>query len=798
MIKPRWRKVFKDIWGNKTRTVLVILSISIGVFAIGMIVGTRIMLREDLSTSYAETNPASAVLFVSNFDETIVDVATRVDGVLDAQGRRSVRVRVQVGPDEWKSMEVEAMADYDDLRLNKIAPVSGDWPPAKEGVLLERASLGLANADVGDDLIVERTDGRQRTISVGGIVHDLNREPAQFTGRPVGFVTLDTLEWLGFSRDFDELHILVAENQTDKDHIEAVAKAVEDKLEKSGFTVFWTWLPEPGEHPAQSAVDPMLVILGVLGGLALFASSFLVINIINGLLSQHVQQIGIMKAIGARKSQITQMYLVTVGSLGVISLFIAVPLGGLAAYGFTSFMAGLINFDLRGFRIPSQSLIIMVAVGIFVPIVASLFPIFKGAGITVREAISDFGLGKGQFGASVIDRFVSWVTSKVLKLTRPMQIALRNTIRRKARLIFTLITMILGGSIFIGILSVHASLLATLDSALDYFAYDVEVDFNRYYRVSELQRVALQIPGVAEADSWIGSSGRRVRPDGQEGPNLSVLGTVADTNLIQPQLLQGRWLREDDTNAIVLNTEVTKEEEDVSVGDTIVLNIDGREREWRVVGLVKGILTGPLAYANRPFLERELRQVGKVSGIQIITAQKDAAFQSQMAKDVKIAYEEAGFQVQSTGTIQDIRDRIEYQFNLIVVFLAVMAILIALVGGLGLMGTMSINVLERTREIGVMRAVGASDGSVLRIVLVEGIFVGFISWILGGLLAMPIGKLLSNVVGTAFLQSPLTYVFSYQGAIGWLAAVLIIAVVASFLPARKASRLSVRETLAYE
>ncbi|MCP4184918.1 MAG: FtsX-like permease family protein, partial [Hyphomicrobiales bacterium] len=407
-----------------------------------------------------------------------------------------------------------------------------------------------------------------------------------------------------------------------------------------------------------------------------------------------------MKAIGAKRPQIAQMYLVTIGSLGIVSLFIAIPLGGLAAYGFTSFMAGLINFDLRGFRIPTESILVMVAVGIIVPILASLSPIIKGVSITVREAISDFGLGKGQFGTSKFDRLVSWVTGRVLKLTRPLQISLRNTIRRKARLIFTLITMILGGSIFIGILSVHASLLATLDSALDYFAYDVDVNFKQSYRIDEIQRVALQIPGVVEADSWIGSSGRRVRPDGDEGPNLQIIGTAADTNLIKPQLLEGRWLRSDDTNAIVLNTEVTKEEEDVAVGDIILLNIDGREREWRVVGLVQGILTGPLAYTNRPYFERELRQVGRAGSIQIIAAQTDPAFQAELARTVKAAFEETGFQVNSTGTIQDIRDRIEYQFNLIVVFLAVMAVLIALVGGLGLMGTMSINVLERTREIG--------------------------------------------------------------------------------------------------
>jgi putative ABC transport system permease protein len=124
--------------------------------------------------------------------------------------------------------------------------------------------------------------------------------------------------------------------------------------------------------------------------------------------------------------------------------------------------------------------------------------------------------------------------------------------------------------------------------------------------------------------------------------------------------------------------------------------------------------------------------------------------------------------------------------------------LIAIVGGLGLMGTMSINVIERTREIGVMRAVGASDGSVIQVFVVEGIFIGLLSWMVGVVLALPIGKLLSDAVGVAFLEAPLSYTFSTKGTLLWLAIVVVLASLASILPAWNASRLSVREVLAYE
>ena len=152
----------------------------------------------------------------------------------------------------------------------------------------------------------------------------------------------------------------------------------------------------------------------------------------------------------------------------------------------------------------------------------------------------------------------------------------------------------------------------------------------------------------------------------------------------------------------------------------------------------------------------------------------------------------------SVFTIERLRRITGGFFDVIVFMLLAMGILIASVGALGLMGTMSTNVLERTREIGVMRAIGASDGAVQRIVIVEGILIGLISWMIGGALAFPAGLALSSAVGNVLFQTALPYSFSSSGVFTWLAIVVVLATIASFLPAWNASRLTVREVLAYE
>jgi len=798
MLRPRWRKVIRDLWGNKIRTILVVLSIAIGVFSIGMIISTQILLKEELAVSYSATNPASFILYTDPFDAELLDTIRRLDGVREAEARRSLTLPLQVAPDEWKSMNVAVIPDYREMQIHLINPVSGAWPPPRRALVVERASLPYMGAELGDSVTVEAPDGSFLKLELAGLAHDIFTNPVQFTGQPNAYLNVDTMEWLGYPRTFDEMLLVVDGDSTDEAHVQAVADLVRTKVEKGGLTVYYTYLPKPGEHPANDVVQPLLLILGAMGLASLGASAFLVVNIINALLAQHTQQIGIMKAVGARRAQIVQMYLVSVMLLGLFSLIIAMPLSALAAYGLTGYLASLINFDLAGLRVPPRAAVVELTVAIIVPLVAALVPVIRGSSITVREALSEQGLGKGQFGTHLLDRLVEWITGRLLALSRPMRISLRNTIRRKARLMLTLFTLILGGAIFIGVLSVRASLLSTLDDALAYFNYDADLNFGRAYRIAEIEREASKVPGVKEVQCWITASARRLRPDGQESESFALFGTDPQSSFIQPILLEGRWLSPQDENSIVLNSLVLKEEPDVHVGDWIDLTLEDRETHWQVVGIVQAVLTGGIGYVNQPYLARSLNFVGRSGWLLVIADQHDGAFQRDLARRLKDHFDSVGMQVSATGTTAEIRELIEYQFNIIVILLAVMAVLIAMVGGLGLTGTMSINVLERTREIGVMRAVGASDGSVLRIVLVEGMVVGVLSWIVGGLAAYPMGLLLSNIVGVSLLESPLDYRFATAGAFGWLAAVLVIAALASLLPAWNASRLSVRQTLAYE
>ena len=131
-----------------------------------------------------------------------------------------------------------------------------------------------------------------------------------------------------------------------------MATEVSDRLEKAGAPVAFTQVPTPGEHPAQDVLNPVFLILGVIGALSLAVSGFLVINTISAILAQQSRQIGIMKAVGARDRQVAGVYFGIVLGYALVALLFAIPLGALGAWVLTQFTAGLLNFEATTFFLP--------------------------------------------------------------------------------------------------------------------------------------------------------------------------------------------------------------------------------------------------------------------------------------------------------------------------------------------------------------------------------------------------------------------------------------------------------------
>ncbi|HXF61257.1 MAG TPA: FtsX-like permease family protein [Caldilineaceae bacterium] len=796
----RWRYIGRTLWLYRARAMLIVLSVAVGLFAFGLIAGAGYMLRTELPARYQEVNPASAVLHTSPFDTETVEAIRRMPEVAAAEGRTVAMLQYQHASGEWRDLQVFALQDYTSSQVNMVRPYRGPWPPPDHQALVERNSLAIMGLAVGDSLLVENDAGDRRRLPIAGLTHDMNQPPAQITDVPYAYVTRDTLEWLGLPRTFNELHLLVAEGRLDKAHITRVAQEATDKLERSGLTVYWTEVPEPGEHFVEDFLPTILVILGSLALLALILSSFLVINVIAALLTQQVRQIGIMKAIGARTAQIAAIYVRMVLCFGAGALVLAIPLGMIGARLFARFIAAQLNFDLADFRPAPAVLALEVMVGLATPVAAALWPILATARKTVREALQETGLeGEGPPQGTLARRLLA--LQQQLPLSRPLRLSLRNTFRRRGRLARTLLPLSLGGAIFMSVLSVRASLFRTLEETLVERGFDVQVQFSRPYQVRRIEYEVAQVEGVATLESWTAREAVPVHADGSQGDSLRVYALPATTQVFQPNLVAGRWLRPDDANALVIPTSLLALEPGFALSQTVTLRIGNEETNWQIVGinqLFQPPLVPAAVYVNQPYFWQEMGAYGRSDTARILTTAHDAATHRRVAQALENRLQAAGLKVKSIRTATEDRTVFTERFNIITIILLIMAFLLATVGSLGLMGTMSINVLERRREIGVMRAIGASDQAILRIVVAEGMVISLLSWAGAALLSQPMGRALSFQVGMNFAKLPLSYVYDLRAPVLWLLIIVVVSVLASLAPARSATAVSVRETLAYE
>jgi putative ABC transport system permease protein len=794
------RKVLRDAWSNKSRTFLVVLSIAIGVFALSLTFRTQALLSSNMLASYAAIDPAEITLTADPFDEQLVKAIRDMPGVRAAEGRNQFQVRVKIGA-EWRQLILTAVDDFGQMPVNRLAPAGGAWPPPKHTLALERSYLDAVGGQLGTALTIEAPDGRQYQMPVAGLAHDLTAVSGRLGNNVLfGYISMDTLEWLRQPRAYNQLQIAVDGDPFDMAHVRRVADRARARLEDAHLTVASTRIREPDKPELYNIIASILQTLAALGILSLFLSTFLVMNTIAGLLARQVPQIGVLKAIGAPARDIAVMYLTAVLIFALLALIVAVPLGAIGARALTAQLARLLNYDIQSLDVPPAVTALEIGAGLVVPLLAALYPIFAGTRVTVRQAIS--GQGNDQFGTGALDR----LSGRIRGVPAALLYALRNMLRRKGRLALTLAALSLGGAIVIAVLSVRASLSATLDQVTDYWRQDVTVTFDRPYRTAEIANQVRGVPGVASLDYQIVVLGARQRPGGGEADQASAIFGVAPTSdMMRPTVVQGRWLTPADTNAVVINVDFAAHEPDVALGDTITLDIAGRKSKWRVVGVVTTQMVGlgapqpgqPMAYTPFDALAAAQRQDGYANRAAIAIARHDAASQAAAARALEARFAGSNQRV-VIQTHAGVRDLIAGLFSTLVLLLLVMALLFIVVGGVGLAGAMSLNVLERTKEIGVLRAIGASSASVTRIILAEGICIALVSWLLAALIALPLSKALGAVIGTSMLSWPLVYVFPPLAVLVWLAAAIVLGAIASYLPARGATQLTVRDVLAYE
>jgi putative ABC transport system permease protein len=472
-ITAPWRKVIRDVWRERTRATLVVLAIAVGLGSCLAVLSTYAILQRELNRGYLATNPASAVLFIEPIDESLIASTIARDDVEDADARRVVSGRIRTSDGSWRRLLLFVIRDFQQLKISTITPEAGAWPPAAGDLLIERDAFQVAKLHLGDVATIETKEGGERTLRVAGRVHDAGQAQARMENMVYGYISAQTLEAVGAPAGFDRLYIMASGDQLDEAHVRQVAADLKQWLESTGHIVKRMEVPTPGQHPHAVIMGLLLLLIAAFGFFALALSGVIVVNLLLAMLAAERRQIGVMKAVGGSRGQIARLYLAEAGLFGLAAFIVATPAGIALGRTLSRYFAVLLNFDLASLSSPPWVYGLAIAVALVVPLAAAAYPVAVATEITVREAVDASGLNASRFGASRLERLVCGVG----RASRPWLLGLRNSLRRRTRTAFTLITLSSAGAFFISALSVRASLMATADRRFGAGSYGADVRY---------------------------------------------------------------------------------------------------------------------------------------------------------------------------------------------------------------------------------------------------------------------------------------------------------------------------------
>lgn len=818
LLRPRFRKVLADLWSNRVRSLLVVASITVGLFATGVIATLHNVMLHDMSAGYTGVNPANIRISAQLYDDDLARSLADTPGVRQVVSARLFSSRIEVAPGEWVAIDLQAHRDDADRQMAKLTLVEGRWPPQKGEVVIEQYKLADTRAKLGDELTIELPDGDRRKLRLVGVVSDqtvgaFSGGPGFFLAPVQGYIHRDTVKYLQQSMpDWDNTLLITADGDADDEtYLRAVAEQAKIDFEDAGGQAYSIAVRGGSDHPNRRYLEAIASVLVFLGGLVLFLSGFLITNTLQAIIQQQGQQIGILKSLGAGRRQVMVLYMALILLFGIAAALLATPLAYQVAFSRIGPLSKIINVAFQGPRWVPSVIVLQVALALLVPQLAALFPIWHGARISVAEALSGLRQSSSteRGTARSVTRAQTPVTTKHspaarrrLRISRPMLISIRNTFRRKGRLALTLITLSLGGAIFIATFNVQAAMDRQVDLISGYFLADVNLTLEQPQRTSKIYDALQGLPGMAHIEGWGGARTEMALADGSSGESVSLFAPPSNTKLVDPVVIGGRWLAPGDRNAITLNERFQLDYPEYKVGDTLTLKVNGKDSNWTVVGFFQmaGRSSGLLAYTNFESLSAVIGQPDQASSYRIEADHPNLteAEQEALGSAIEARLKERGVNVADITTGSYVANSAAQGFETLTGFLLFLASLTALVGSIGLAGTMSLNILERTREFGVLRAIGATDRALVKLVLVEGLLIGGISWVIAAALAFPISKLLSDAISLALFGYASTLTVKPTGFLIWLGAVLILSTLACLLPARNAARLTIREVLAYE
>jgi putative ABC transport system permease protein len=450
----------------------------------------------------------------------------------------------------------------------------------------------------------------------------------------------------------------------------------------------------------------------------------------------------------------------------------------------------MLNFSTDGYAIPWWAICVQLGVGCLLPVAAAAFPVARACRMPVNAALRDSGIAT-EAGSAYLHRRVA-----IPGIGRPLQLSIGNAFRRRQRMLLTLLALAAGGAVYLGADNLRIAVRGSVDLLFAGQHFDFVLRFSDAHPAGQIETAAAGVGGVARVEAWSSDSASIAHADGTQGDAFTVVGLPPGSAMATPALLSGRWLNATDRNALVVSRNLSADEPQIAPGAPATLIIGGQATLFEVVGLVDA---GPqkMAYLPRTALNA-LHGDDRATTLVVAADAHNAAAPLDLILRLRAELEHAAMPVASSQSLAETRRVVEDHLLMVVEFLGIMGWVMIAVGGMGLAATMSVAVLERTREIGVLRAIGARHRAILSMIQIEGLVIAVLGWLVSIPLSIPMSWVLADAFGRVMFRAPARLLPDARGLLAWLALVVVVSIIACAWPARRATRIPTAAALSYE
>lgn len=789
MFNTSTKKVIRDLLQEKRRTFTVLLAMVLGVFAVAMMSTSKSLLDNNLTDNFLRTNPASFSLFVNNIDESVLKTLSDMDEIDGLTTRQSIWVRMKKDDGTFLPILLYVVDDVADPQINTYTLDEGTFPQAKTQLVIERTGKKLEYLYAGQTLELHFPGYTQENFTLSGFTHDAGIAPSWMEGYLYAYISASSLPATYRAKFATEIKCTVSKDKLNRKHIESIAKHAEFNLEQKGLPVLNSEIHEPGVHMHQKQMNALMFLILNFGVLVLILSCFLIINMISAIMAKEIKQIAIMKSTGASTFQIARIYISTTLLMSIASIITGMPLGIAAGKAFARFNASMLNFELFNTSTEPLVILIIIITGVFLPLFMSFFPIIKSSRISVQQALNDTGI-EGITGQNhLFSAMGRWFSGSFV-------LALKNAFRRKTRLALTVFSLAIGGAIFITAFNIRQSTQNSINRVFDEQPQDILYTFTQAYSKAQFDNVL----SAYEIDYELGfkSSGSFIKKNGLNSNAFSVTAIAQSGSLIVPVITEGRWI-EENKNEVVINQILLKENPEVKIGDKVLLSIKGKNEEYTLVGMCKEMFTpGGLFMLNTDY-SAHIGAERNVGNILLVDAKTE--MQKELATlniNIENAFKEKQLFIINSLTKSAYKTAVVEHLLIIMAMLLSMTFLVVIVGGMGMATSMNINVSERIRELGILRAIGIFKKDLRMMVMTESVTMGVLSWLIAILVSIPLSWFLGNQFFTIFFESSMQLAISHSGILLWLLIAVLIGSISSILPANRVIKRQITDALNYE